>query len=201
MPQDVLSDVPSSDDVWQDCRPIGLRHLPLQGRRRGGLSVFLILLTSAYFMTSLQRIAVSAGLAAVFLALPGVSSASFSLLAVSDSIATTVGSISKSSENSSNAVAKVAEGDYKVIAVAQADAAHPGRTQLTLAAAGNERNPVFNLYVPQEDMRQGNVRVGDVVHAQKRAYGLAFARQGEAKPFTLVLDDRWNGEFRPRLVS
>jgi hypothetical protein len=152
-------------------------------------------------MISLKRIAVSSGLMAVLLALPGASFASFSLLAVSDSIATTVGSISKSSEDSSKTVAKVAEGDYKVIEVAKADATHPGRTQVTLAALGNDQEPVFNLYVPKEDMQNSDVHVGDIVHAQKRVYGVAFARQGTAQPFALVLDDSWNGEFRPRQVS
>lgn len=152
-------------------------------------------------MTVLKRFAVSSGLAVLLLAVPGLSLASFSLLAVSDSIATTVGSISKSSEQSSKTVAKVAEGDYKVIAVAQADAEHPGRARVTLADAGNGQAAVFNLYVPQADMRRSDVRVGDVVQAQRRAYGLAFARKDGGQPFALVLDARWNGELQPRQVS
>jgi uncharacterized membrane-anchored protein len=151
-------------------------------------------------MNSLKRFAVSSGLAAAML-LPVASFASVSLLSISDSIATTVGSISQSSDSSSKTVKNIAEGDYKVIAVARADGTHPGRTQVTLAATADAQNPVFNLYVPQADMQQSDVHVGDIVHAQKRAYGLAFARQGADQPFALVLDDRWNNEFRPRLVS
>lgn len=132
--------------------------------------------------------------------LHGQANAAVSVLSVSDSVSATVGSVSTSLENSSKAVGNVAEGDYKVVAVAQAN--QPGKTQLTLVpvAAANPTGP-FNLYVAQADVKRGGVEVGQIVHAQQQAYGLAFARADNKEPFALLLDQSWKSEVQPKVVS
>ena len=124
--------------------------------------------------------------------------AAVSLLSVSDSVSATVGSISTSLQNSSKAVGKIAEGDYKVVAVAQAEQA--GKTQLTLvpvAAANNTEH----LFVAQADVKRAGVEAGQIVHAQKQAYGLAFARADNKQPFALLLDQAWQSDVQPKVVS
>jgi hypothetical protein len=130
----------------------------------------------------------------------GQANAAVSLLSVSDSVSATVGSVSTSLQNSSKAIGNIAEGDYKVVAVAQAD--QPGKTQLTLVplAATNATEP-FNLFVAQADVKRGGVEVGQIVHAQKQAYGLAFARADQQQPFALLLDQAWKSEVQPKVVS
>ncbi|MBV8680166.1 MAG: hypothetical protein JO338_06910 [Aquitalea sp.] len=126
--------------------------------------------------------------------------AAVSLLSVSDSVSATVGSVSTSLQNSSKAVGNIAEGDYKVVAVAQAD--QPGKTQLTLVpvAAANATAP-FNLFVAQADVKHSGVEAGQIVHAQKQTYGLAFARADNKQPFALLLDQAWKSEVQPKVVS
>jgi hypothetical protein len=84
--------------------------------------------------------------------------------------------------------------------VAQAD--QPGKTQLTLVpvAAANNTEP-FNLFVAQADVKHSGVEVGQIVHAQKQAYGLAFARADNQQPFALLLDQAWKSEVQPKVVS
>jgi hypothetical protein len=126
--------------------------------------------------------------------------AAVSMLSVSDSVSATVGSISTSLQNSSKAIGNIAEGDYKVVAVAQADQA--GKTQLTLVpvAAANNTEP-FNLFVAQADVKHSGVETGQIVHAQKQAYGLVFARADNRQPFALLLDQAWKSEVQPKVVS
>ncbi len=126
--------------------------------------------------------------------------AAVSMLSVSDSVSATVGSISTSLQNSSKAIGNIAEGDYKVVAVAQAEQA--GKTQLTLVpvAAANNTEP-FNLFVAQADVKHSGVETGQIVHAQKQAYGLVFARADNQQPFALLLDQAWKSEVQPKVVS
>lgn len=121
-----------------------------------------------------------------------------SLYSVSESISTTVGSISDSVRGSSKAI-NVAEGDYKVIAVAQAED-KPGHTRLTLQAAGDAQQAPFFLFVPAAG-GQNRVAKGDIVTASKRPYGLAFAEAEATTPFVLVLDPSWLQELQPKIVS
>jgi hypothetical protein len=99
--------------------------------------------------------------------------------------------------NSSKAIGNIAEGDYKVVAVAQAD--QPGKTQLTLVpvAATNNTEP-FNLFVAQADVKHSGVEVGQIVHAQKQAYGLAFARADKSSRLPCCWIRRGNPKYNPR---
>jgi len=138
-----------------------------------------------------------AGLAA---ALPAQAASSASS-ASSDGSSASVGSSSTSIEKSSNSSSKgdkVAEGDYKVIQVAEATPA--GKLRLTLRAT-NDSGEEFNLILPQEAAAQGKLAVGAVVTAKAHAYGLQFAAADTREPFFLVLRDDWYRELATKPVT
>jgi len=126
-----------------------------------------------------------------------------SMVSVSDSISATVGGISTASSTVGKSSAKLlnlAEGDYKVVEVAQAQEA--GKLRLTLhpldetqAAEG------FYLYVAAADVEEAQVRQGDIVSAKQRPYGVAMFGQGKADPFALVLNDGWRKQILPEAIS
>ncbi len=121
--------------------------------------------------------------------------------ASSDGSSASVGSLSTSVEKSSNSSSKgdkVAEGDYKVIQVA--DAAAPGKLRLTLRAT-NDSGEEFNLTLPQEAAAQGKLAVGVVVTAKSHQYGLQFAAADTREPFFLVLRDDWYRELATKPVT
>lgn len=102
------------------------------------------------------------------------------------------------SSNSSKRTDKVAEGAYRIEAVA-AVAERPGRQRLTLqhvARAGDEGRVLLDL--PAE-AAQG-LAVGAVLQVAQRDYGLAFTREREAAPFFLVLADDWHDGLAARPV-
>jgi hypothetical protein len=116
-----------------------------------------------------------------------------------------LGSISDSIGNSSRASSpdnRAANGDYRVIDVAEVDA-KPGLLQLTLQAMQGETHE-FTLKLPREALGRKNIAVGDVVHARNRPYGLEFARTTDARTreaFFLVLADDWHKELDSRAVA
>lgn len=122
-----------------------------------------------------------------------------SLYSSSESVSATVGSISDTVRGSSKAL-HIAEGDYKVIDVAQADG-KPGQARLTLQALNNPQQAEFYLYVPQADAQRAAVAKGNTVTASKRPYGLAFAKADTGTPFVLVLEQAWLQELQPNIVS
>ena len=138
-----------------------------------------------------------AGLAATMPAHAASSASSAS----SDGSSASVGSSSTSIEKSSNSSSKgdkVAEGDYKVIQVAEATPA--GKLRLTLRAT-NDSGEEFNLILPQEAATQGKLAVGAVVTAKAHAYGLQFAAAETREPFFLVLRDEWYRELATKPVT
>lgn len=121
--------------------------------------------------------------------------------ASSDGSSASVGSLSTSVEKSSNSSSKgdkVADGDYKVIQVA--DATAPGKLRLTLRAT-NDSGEEFNLVLPQEAAAQGKLAVGVVVTAKAHQYGLQFAAADTREPFFLVLRDDWYRELATKPVT
>jgi hypothetical protein len=121
--------------------------------------------------------------------------------ASSDGSSTSVGSSSTSIEKSSNSSSKgdkVAEGDYKVIQVAEATAA--GKLRLTLRAT-HDSGEEFHLILPQEAATQGKLAVGAVITAKAHAYGLQFAAADTREPFFLVLRDDWYRELATKPVT
>lgn len=132
---------------------------------------------------------------------------------VSDSISTAVGSVStslKKSSQSSTKDDKVAEGDYKVVALT-AETGQPGMVRLTLqalapagrdAGAGAEAatDDRFALILPQKTVDLNHVTTGAIVTASNRPYGMAFATGEARQDFFLVLQDEWFRELATRPV-
>jgi len=126
------------------------------------------------------------------------------IASASDSSSTSVGSVSDSFRKSSDSSSKdtrVADGDYRVVEIAQA-ADRPGRVRLTLQAT-DERDAEnnFELFLPETVLQREPIAVGDTVRTRQRPYGLELAHGEKAQPFFLVLADEWMNELRARAVA
>ncbi len=106
-------------------------------------------------------------------------------------------SIRASSGSSSEEQPKVAEGEYRVIAVATA----AGQTDLLtltvepVAANGGG----FELDVPARAFGGQPLAAGDRIAATQRPYGLEFARTGQG-PFFLVMAEAWQRDLQTHVV-
>jgi hypothetical protein len=137
-------------------------------------------------------------LAALVLA-AGAAQADSGASSASSASSQSVGSLSNSiatSSNSSSPDEKKAEGEYRILDLAQAPA-KPGMVRLHLAplAAGA---PAFFLDLPAATAEKQALAVGDVVDVRQRAYGLEFARATTREAFYLVLADEWFRELESR---
>lgn len=117
--------------------------------------------------------------------------------AASDSVGTLSGSVSGSLNKSSNSSTKkdVAQGDYRVIEVAEV-AGQPGMVRMTLQAladAGQDAELLLTL--PQAAYERSGLGAGQVVTATPRPYGVEFARADSRQAFFLVLADHWLREL------
>ena len=114
------------------------------------------------------------------------------------------GSVSDSIEGSSDSSSgdkDVAEGDYRIIEVAEA-ADRPGLLRVKLqATAPDARHREFVLRLPQQALARGGLQAGDRVSARHRPYGLEFARADNRQAFFLVLADDWQRELPSRPVT
>jgi hypothetical protein len=122
---------------------------------------------------------------------------------ISDSVSTSVGSVStsiKKASQSSTKDDKTAAGDYKVLEMAALDD-QPGMTRLKLQATqGQAERGEFYLLLPQAALDKGQVREGAIVTAQPRPFGVAFAVGEPRQPFFLVMEDQWYRELASRPV-
>jgi hypothetical protein len=125
-----------------------------------------------------------------------------------------VGSLSDSLRSSSQSSAgpqQMADGEYRVIQVVQADGP-AGPLQLTLQAvqppaAGGSADPVaaaqgarWELRLPLAVVQREGLDAGYLLRAAQRPYGVAFAVAGQARPFFLVLTEDWQQELPARPV-
>jgi hypothetical protein len=113
-----------------------------------------------------------------------------------------LGSLSDSVQGSSNSSKKaVAEGDYRVIEVADVPE-RPDLLRLTMQPAnGQDEDAVVYLRVPREALEQRALVPGDIVTATTRPYGVAFARGDTHEAFFLALADGWRREIDPRPIA
>lgn len=143
---------------------------------------------------------------ALALALVAIPALADSTSSASSASSTSVGSSSASIEKSSNSSStkdKVAQGQYTVLemtaVVQQPDML---RLRLQAVAQGQIAASEFFLLLPRQAVERGQLDVGQVVAAEHRPYGLAFATVtaagSTATPFFLVLDDAWFGELESR---
>lgn len=123
----------------------------------------------------------------------------------SQSLSTSVGSASTSIQKSSDSSSKderVAQGDYKVIEMAEV-AEQPGLLRVRLQAAvpaTTGKAGEFFLLLPRQAAENGRLAEGKLVTAQTRPYGLEFAATETRQAFFLVLDDDWHRELQSRPV-
>jgi hypothetical protein len=116
------------------------------------------------------------------------------------------GSVSDSFKDTSTSSSgtKTADGDYRVIDVAEV-ADRPDYLKLTLrpmATAGEARE--FTLRLPRQALQPRGIATGEIVNVRNRDYGVEFARidgRDGREPFFLVLTDDWHRELEPRPVT
>lgn len=103
----------------------------------------------------------------------------------------------KSSSHSSTDDEKTANGDYRIVDVAQAPD-HADHLRVTMVSDESQQRIALDL--PANVFAKQGLGPGDLVHAQPRAYGFEFAHADTREPFYLVLSDDWQGELAPRPV-
>ena len=134
-------------------------------------------------------------------AVPAQADSSSATSAASTSVGSSSTSIQKSSDSSSTKD-KVAQGQYRVIDMAQI-AQQPDMVRVRLQALTPGPTQEFFLILPRLAAERGQLAAGQVVDVQQRPYGLAFATAttpGNSSPFFLVLDDDWHRELESRPV-
>ena len=118
--------------------------------------------------------------------------ASSAASSVSDSLTQSSASISDSLRDSSHSSSpdnKQAQGDYKVIDVAEL-ADQPGYVELHLQpVATNTAGEEMYLRLPRVAADQGHVDTGAIVTALQRPYGIEFAANQPRAAFFLALAD------------
>jgi hypothetical protein len=152
-------------------------------------------------MTYLQRLAGALALAGLAFTAPA-HAASSAVASASDSVSTSVETMSRSLQRSSTSSSPrpLAQGDYKVIQVAQVA---PGLQDVTLQAlaATAADGPQITLRVSDKVVTDGGLVVGQVVSARERPYGYEFARADTRVAFFLLLDDDWYRELQSVAVT
>ncbi len=147
-------------------------------------------------------------LSALALGLVSVPAWADSTSSASSAASTSIGSSSTSVEKSSNSSStkdKVAQGPYTVVemvALAQQPDMLRLRLQAVATTLGTSPAGEIVLLLPRQAAERGQLAVGQVVAAEHRPYGVAFATTtaagNAATPFFLVLDDAWFGELESR---
>lgn len=123
--------------------------------------------------------------------------------AASDSLATSVGSVSDSLRGSSNASSpgkRTAAGEFRIVAIADV-AQRPGRVSLALEPVAGNPNPAFTLELPQQTAQRAALAVGAAIVAKPRPYGVEFATVRDRQAFYLVLEDAWFHDLPSRPVT
>lgn len=122
--------------------------------------------------------------------------ASSAVASASDSVITSVGSISRSFRQSSDSSSRttVGQGLYEVIQVAEAE---PGMHELTLEALPGQPQAQgrFTLRLPTQALQQAALAPGQRVAAREKPYGWEFARADTQVAFFLLLADDWYREL------
>jgi hypothetical protein len=132
--------------------------------------------------------------------------ASTAASSASNSASSTASSASDSlgkSSTSSSPGNDVADGDYRVIDIAEA-ADRPGRMRLTLQgdAAAGKPGTTFELYLPVATLEQAALATGQQIRTRQRPYGIEFARTDSPRtPFFLALHDEWHRELASNPVT
>lgn len=135
------------------------------------------------------------------LALPA-QAASSAASSASDSVTTSSGSISASVNQSSRSSSgdKVAQGDYRILAM-DAVADRPGMLRLQLQAVADATPAgALDLTLPEAAVRGAYLRNGLLVVVTPTDFGLQFANPLTGEPFFLALDDAWANDLKNTAV-
>lgn len=149
-------------------------------------------------------------LAAALPALPAGASSTTSSVA-SDAGSASVGSLSHSLEASSasSTGGRVAQGDYRIVEVAEAPT-RPDQLRLTLAAeaasdvgARTDASPADSvaLWLPRATAERAGLAAGGRIAVRQRPYGLELAAGDARTPFFLLLDEAWQRGLRTQPVT
>ena len=161
-------------------------HLPATPARRWGLIAGLPVLAGLVWLTAVSLPAHAAG-----------SASSASSQGGSASVGSSSTSIEQSSQSSTRDN-RVAEGRYRIEAVA-AVTGEPETVRLNLQPL--DGGAAFSLLIPQATYDGARLGVGDAVRAATRPYGTEFARADTGQAFFLVLDDAASRDLRTRPVA
>ena len=107
------------------------------------------------------------------------------------------------SSQSSTGNDRVAEGDYRVIEIADV-ADRPQHQRLRLEALRREGDAApawFTLDLPRGTVEAQALVTGHLVAARHRPYGLEFAHAHTRQAFFLALADDWQRELAPRPIG
>lgn len=136
------------------------------------------------------------------------SSASSAGSSASGSVSDSLHGSSNSSADSSRDGRQVANGDYRIVALAPVPE-RPGKLRLTLqwqpampaaqvTAAADAA--LLMLDLPADVVRTQGLGAGATVHAERRVYGIEFSRRETQQAFFLVLADDWHDDLAARRV-
>lgn len=154
-----------------------------------------------------HRLAVIALLLAGAVSLPAAAD-TFISFAASDSVAISLGTSSASFGHSSDASShhrrrdfRHAQGEYKLIDMAAAPD-RPGMARLTLQATTDRgEDTELQLFLPQPVVERNRLATGQLVHAQQRPYGVAFAQGEPRQAFFLVIEDAQQRDLQTQAVT
>lgn len=138
--------------------------------------------------------------AAIGFAMQAAQAESFASSA-SSAASTSSGSISDSlagSSNSSGGKKRVANGDYRIIQIAQLPE-KAGFARITMQGDGAENHLTLDL--PAKVVEQQKLDAGGFVHVENRVYGFEFARSDTRQAFFLALADDWYKDLAARPVG
>lgn len=143
-------------------------------------------------------------LAAVVLAAPAAYASSFVNSSVDGSVAGSRGSsdsVRLSSESSDDdRRAQIEDGTYRIARIDRT--ADQGQVLLTLQPGrADTAARSFQLEVPAQAFGEVQPQLGELVRAQRRSYGVQFARGEEPQAFFLVVADAWQPGIAARPLT
>jgi len=120
----------------------------------------------------------------------------------SSAASTSVGSLSDSLHDSSgSSTHQVAEGDYRIVEIVEADRPDKLRMKMQQVAHANENTAIIYLDVPRAALGDRAAAPGDIVGVRQRPYGYEFAWADTGDAFFLVLAAEWQRDLDLRPVQ
>ena len=109
-----------------------------------------------------------------------------------------LGSVDKSSDSATKAMAEI-NGPYRIVEVTPMPE-RPGTVRVKLQAVASA-DDVVQIYVPNKTLERSGLGEGKMVTAHQRPYGVEFARTDTNQAFCLLLADDWPKELSSNPVT